>query len=88
MLARKVRLCAVAVLCVCPLFSQSHPKDAKGSSDHPLFPNRMPGYSISSYHPQGFASYSFKTKPPTTIEGKYTLISYYLLDTKGRRNIN
>lgn len=57
-------------------------EDAKGSSDHPLFPNRMPGYSISSYQQQGFASYKFQTRPPQTVEGKYTRIYYYLKDPK------
>jgi len=36
------------------------PKDARGSSDHPLFPTRMPGYQISSHQQQGFASYTFR----------------------------
>jgi outer membrane protein OmpA-like peptidoglycan-associated protein len=53
-------------------------QDVKGSSDHPLFPNRMPGYTISNYQQQGFSSYRFRTKPPQTIEGKYTRIHYYL----------
>jgi outer membrane protein OmpA-like peptidoglycan-associated protein len=57
-------------------------QDVKGSSDHPLFPNRMPGYSISNYQQQGFSSYKFRTRPPRTIEGKYTRIHYYLIDTK------
>lgn len=55
-------------------------QDVKGSSDHPLFPNRMPGYSISNYQQQGFSSYKFATKPPQTLEGKYTRIHYYLKD--------
>lgn len=43
----------------------------------------MPGYSISNYQQQGFASYSFRTKPaPTAMEGKYTRIGYYLEDPK------
>jgi outer membrane protein OmpA-like peptidoglycan-associated protein len=57
-------------------------QDVKGSSDHPLFPNRMPGYSISNYQQQDFSSYKFRTRPPRTIEGKYTRIHYYLIDTK------
>lgn len=57
-------------------------EDVKGSSDHPLFPNRMPGYSISSHQQQGFASYKFQTRPPQTVEGKYTRIYYYLKDPK------
>ncbi|MBM3787927.1 MAG: OmpA family protein [Acidobacteria bacterium] len=80
---RAVRL--AALLCgVLPIsiLAQNHPKDARGSSDHPLFPNRMPGYVISNYQPQGFASYSFKTRPVTAVEGKYTRIGYYLEDPK------
>lgn len=56
-------------------------QDVKGSSDHPLFPNRMPGYSISNYQQQGFSSYRFRTRPPQSVEGKYTRIHYYLKDT-------
>lgn len=57
-------------------------EDVRGSSDHPLFPNRMPGYSISNYQQQGFASYKFRTRPPQAQEGKYTRIHYYLKDPK------
>ncbi|MCW5968170.1 MAG: OmpA family protein [Blastocatellales bacterium] len=57
-------------------------EDVRGSSDHPLFPNRMPGYSISNYQQQGFASYRFRTRPPQAREGKYTRIHYYLKDPK------
>lgn len=57
-------------------------QDVRGSSDHPLFPNRMPGYSISNYQQQGFSSYKFRSRPPQTIEGKYTRIHYYLKDPK------
>jgi outer membrane protein OmpA-like peptidoglycan-associated protein len=56
--------------------------DVRGSSDHPLFPNRMPGYSISSHQQQGFAAYKFRTKPPIDVEGKYTRIHYYLDNPK------
>jgi outer membrane protein OmpA-like peptidoglycan-associated protein len=57
-------------------------QDVKGSSDHPLFPNRMPGYSISNYQQQEFSSYKFRTRPPQAVEGKYTRIHYYLKDVK------
>lgn len=57
-------------------------QDVRGSSDHPLFPNRMPGYSISNYQQQGFSSYKFRTRPPQAVEGKYTRIHYYLKDPK------
>lgn len=56
-------------------------QDVRSSSDHPLFPSRMPGYSISNYQQQGFSSYKFRTRPPQAIEGKYTRIYYYLKDT-------
>jgi len=52
--------------------------DVKGSADHPVFPSRMPGYSISLYQQQGFGSYRFRTSPVTEVEGKYTRIHYYL----------
>lgn len=57
-------------------------EDVKGSSDHPLFPKRMPGYSISNYEQLGFGSYKFRTRPPQSLEGKYTRIHYYLKDPK------
>lgn len=57
-------------------------QDVRGSVDHPLFPNRMPGYHISNYQQQAFASYTFRMRPPKPIEGKYTRIHYYLQDPK------
>jgi len=63
------------VLSASPALAQG---DVKGSSDHPLFPNRMPGHRISVYQHQEFASYSFRTRPATPIEGRYTRIHYYL----------
>jgi outer membrane protein OmpA-like peptidoglycan-associated protein len=56
--------------------AQGAQSDIKGSSDHPLFPSRMPGYSIDSYEQVEFASYSFRTQPPQAIEGRYTRIRY------------
>jgi outer membrane protein OmpA-like peptidoglycan-associated protein len=44
----------------------------------------MPGYSISNYQQQAFSTYSFRTKPPRAVEGKYTRIHYYLLDTQAQ----
>ena len=41
----------------------------------------MPGFQISSYQVQGFASYSFRMRPPQAVEGKYTQIGYYLVNT-------
>ena len=74
--------CAVwamaAMLLACVVPTGSFAQDVKDSSDHPLFPTRMPGYSISVYQQQAFSSYNFRTKPPQVIEGKYTRIHYYL----------
>lgn len=75
------KLFATLLVCVIPILSQPHPKDVRGSSDHPLFPGRMPGFQISSYQVQGFASYSFRTRPLQAVEGKYTQIGYYLVNT-------
>jgi hypothetical protein len=53
-------------------------QDFKGSSDHPLFPNRMPGFAISYYQQLGYGSFNFNGRPPQKIEGKYTKISYLI----------
>jgi OmpA-OmpF porin, OOP family len=74
-------LWTTAILFVaCVGATTSYAQDVPNSSDHPLFPNRMPGYSISVYQQQAFSSYSFRTKPPQVVEGKYTRIHYYLKD--------
>jgi outer membrane protein OmpA-like peptidoglycan-associated protein len=70
------------VLSIAGLAGAASAADVRGSSDHPLFPNRMPGYSISTYQQQAFGVYKFRTKPPTDVEGRYTRINYYLDDVK------
>lgn len=75
-------LAIAAFIQICGGVSDTHAQDVKNSSDHPLFPNRMPGYTISNYQQQAFASYAFRTHPTQTIEGKYTRIHYYLKDQK------
>src|SRR5215510_9011516 len=70
----------VAFLAIAATPQQSKP-DVKGSSDHPLFPNRMPGYTISNYETKSFSSHEFNTKPPQVIEGKYTMIRYHMQDS-------
>lgn len=71
----------VFLLCLLTVVAQAQ-QDVRGSADHPLFPNRMPGYSISNYQQQAFSAYKFRTRPPQSIEGKYTRIHYYLKDVK------
>lgn len=62
-------------LCVVPVVAQP---DVKGSSDHPIFPTRMPGFYIGGHQVKGFAARAFRTKPATTVEGRYTRIDYRL----------
>jgi outer membrane protein OmpA-like peptidoglycan-associated protein len=51
--------------------------DVRGSADHPLFPNRMPGYYISNSRVTEFEAVTFQTADgPQTIEGKVTRINY------------
>ena len=71
-------VCAIAL--TPRVAAQTKAKDFKGSADHPLFPNRMPGYSISTYQQKEFDQFAFATKPATRIEGKFTKINYYLQD--------
>ena len=77
-----VRYMAIAVLCVLGGTATAYSQDVRNSSDHPLFPNRMPGYVISNYQQQAFTSYKFRSRPPQDIEGKYTRIHYLLTDPK------
>lgn len=80
-LSASVRYMAIAVLCVFGgTATAAYSQDVKNSSDHPLFPNRMPGYVISNYEQQEFSSYKFRAFPPQEIEGKYTRIHYFLAD--------
>ena len=80
-LRASVRYMAIAVVCVLGgTATTAYSQDVKNSSDHPLFPNRMPGYVISNYQQQAFSSYKFHARPPQEIEGKYTRIHYMLTD--------
>lgn len=63
------------IIVMAPLTSNA--QDIKGSADHPLFPTRMPGYSIAAYQARDFSVHRFVGDPPKEVEGKYTAISYY-----------
>jgi len=68
-----------AFLCTVPVFSQP---DKGGCKDHPLFPTRMPGYSIRDCKTEEFGRYEFWTanaRVKVPAEGKYTFITYGLL---------
>jgi outer membrane protein OmpA-like peptidoglycan-associated protein len=80
---RKQILAAIAVMA--PILAvivimappPSSAQDVRGSSDHPLFPTRMPGYSIAAFQTREFSVHRFVGDPPKEVEGKYTAISYY-----------
>ncbi|MHB8797361.1 MAG: OmpA family protein [Thermoanaerobaculia bacterium] len=58
--------------------------DKPGCKDHPLFPTRMPNYTITACEAKEFASYGFKLQKAKThaVEGKYTFITYAVDDRK------
>lgn len=80
MIARSCRwtACCLAGF-VIGLAAPVHGQDLPGSADHPLFPNRMPGYQIALYQQADFDSYRFAVpKNVTVVEGKRTRIHYRL----------
>lgn len=52
--------------------------DRKGCKDHPLFPTRMPEYSIADCKVEDFGVYEFSSTkgPKTPVEGKFTFLTY------------
>ena len=65
-------------------FSQD---DAKGAKEHPLFPNRMPGYYIHQYKELEFDAHSFKgDKKETNVEGHKYYISYRIKRNEERKS--
>lgn len=68
--------CAFALLVLAlPLHAQ---QDIKGSTDHPLFPNRMPGFALYYYQQRGYSNHSFHGQPGQSIEGKLTKLQYLI----------
>lgn len=55
-----------------------------GCKDHPLFPTRMPGYSILDCKTEEFGVFEFKTtkRPTMPVEGRFTTIRYRVDDRK------
>ena len=71
-------LCCAALIVSLPALAQV---DAKGCQDHPLFPTRMPGYSIRDCKTEEFGRYEFRTpnaRVKVPVEGKFTFITYGL----------
>ena len=57
-------------------------QDAEGSKDHPLFPNRMPGFYISQYEQKDFDAVDMEDAKgeKTQVEGQRTTIMYVKTD--------
>ena len=56
--------------------------DKKACADHPLFPTRMPGYSIANCEMKDFDAVNFETgkKDKTIVEGRRTKLTYRVGD--------
>ncbi|MBI5583306.1 MAG: OmpA family protein [Deltaproteobacteria bacterium] len=56
--------------------------DRKGCVDHPVFPTRMPGYSLSDCITKDFDAFDFETgkKDKTHVEGRRTKLTYRVED--------
>ena len=56
--------------------------DKKGCTDHPVFPTRMPEYSIENCETKDFGAFNFETgqKDKTRVEGRLTKIAYSIED--------
>ena len=79
----KVRLAALVVLLASGAARAAIP-DAKGCSDHPLVPSRMPNYRIESCESKEFSAYPFRIGPGKRqpVEGKFTFLTYRVDDRK------
>ena len=56
--------------------------DKKGCADHPVFPTRMPGYSIADCETKDFDAFNLETgkKAKTGVEGRRTKLTYRVED--------
>ncbi|MFM8911693.1 MAG: hypothetical protein ACKOE6_02090, partial [Flammeovirgaceae bacterium] len=72
------------MLCVLAAHVCISQSDIEGSSDHPLFPTRIPGYYISKYESTPFDVAMMKTKTGSEVEvsGKKTVIEYSLKENE------
>jgi len=79
----RVRLAALALLLASGSALAVRP-DKAGCKDHPLFPTRMPNYSIAACETKEFTAWPFKLQRGKTrvVEGRYTFITYTVDDRK------
>jgi OmpA-OmpF porin, OOP family len=56
--------------------------DKNGCVDHPVFPTRMPGYSLVDCETKDFDAFNFETgkKEKTRVEGRRTKLTYRVED--------
>ncbi|MBK6900838.1 MAG: OmpA family protein [bacterium] len=78
-MSRKILVLCAALLCALPVAAQT---DKAGCADHPLFPTRMPGYSIQNCKVEEYGVFDFGMAPreKLPVEGKYTFITYAIAD--------
>lgn len=80
---RLYRLFSAAALALLPVFAHA---DKTGCNDHPLFPTRMPDYTLENCKVEEHDRYEFwATKGPrTAVEGKFTFLTYAYTGPKGQ----
>lgn len=70
------------LLAAVPLLAQV---DKAGCKDHPLFPTRMPGYTLRDCKTEEFGRYEFRTpnaREKVLVEGRFTFLTYGIADRK------
>lgn len=78
------RLATVLTILVIALPSAAQ-SDKGGCKDHPLFPTRMPGYTIRDCKTEAFGRYEFRTpnaREKVPVEGKFTFLTYGIANRK------
>jgi len=78
---KHVWITAVVLLISSGLAGAASP-DKKGCIDHPVFPTRMPGYSIANCDTKDFDVFDFETgkKDKAGVEGRRTKLTYQVED--------
>lgn len=74
----KTRLAVLAAAILLPSAAPAAPGDKPGCADHPLFPTRLPGYSLTDCKVTDYDSVRFlkMKQPELTVEGKVTYLFY------------
>lgn len=77
------RLLTAAFLVLLPALAHA---DKAGCTDHPLFPTRMPEYSLDDCKTEEHGIYEFWSSkgPKTAVEGNFTFLTYAYTGPKGK----